>query len=60
MSDWPKEPVPDEKPGDELPSASEEGGLNICPRCSGSGERDGRRCENCRGTGTITEAVGGG
>jgi hypothetical protein len=60
MSDLGQEPVPDEKPGAELPPSSDEGGLNLCPRCGGSGERDGQRCETCRGTGTVKEAVGGG
>ena len=49
-----------EKPGDEAPPEEEATGENVCPDCGGSGEREGATCEGCRGTGTVTEAVGGG
>ena len=48
------------KPGDEAPAGEESTAENVCPACGGRGAVDGRECENCRGTGTVTEAVGGG
>lgn len=60
MTDRRSQPIDGEKPGDEVPPGTEGSGPNICPSCSGSGEVDGRRCENCRGTGRVQEAVGGG
>jgi DnaJ-class molecular chaperone len=50
----------DMRPGDEVPADSEQGAPNICPRCGGSGEQDGERCDQCGGTGEVVEAVGGG
>lgn len=48
------------KPGDEAPPEEPTTGENVCPDCGGSGERDGGTCATCRGTGRISEAVGGG
>jgi DnaJ-class molecular chaperone len=55
-------PSPDDelRPGDEAPPEVASAGEDICQVCSGSGEKDGETCENCRGTGRIEEAVGGG
>jgi DnaJ-class molecular chaperone len=48
------------KPGDEVPPGTNSAGPNLCPKCSGSGEIDGERCESCLGTGQVEEPVGGG
>ena len=48
------------RPGDEVPPDTEQGAPNVCPRCGGSGELDGGRCDFCAGTGEVEEAVGGG
>jgi DnaJ-class molecular chaperone len=46
-------------PGDQVPPGTPGSGEAICPACAGTGRRDGRECENCAGTGKITEGVGG-
>jgi len=46
-------------PGDEAPPGTPGTGEDICPECAGSGRRDGRRCENCAGTGKIIRGIGG-
>jgi hypothetical protein len=51
---------PKMRPGDEAPKDEPSAGENLCPECGGSGELDGKRCENCEGSGRITEAIGGG
>jgi DnaJ-class molecular chaperone len=48
------------EPGDEVPPDRASAAPDVCPRCEGSGEVDGQRCQDCGGTGTIEEAVGGG
>jgi len=45
-------------PGDQAPAGSPQTGENVCPECAGSGSRDGKPCENCDGTGRVTEIVG--
>ncbi len=47
-------------PGDEAPPGEPSAGENVCPECGGSGELEGDQCPNCRGTGVVIEAVGGG
>ena len=51
---------PNMAPGDEAPPGTENTGENLCPDCSGKGERDGRPCATCEGTGTVIAGVGGG
>ena len=51
---------PHAAPGDEAPPDRDEVAPNLCPDCAGTGRRDGRECQTCRGTGTVEEAVGGG
>jgi len=48
------------KPGDEAPAGTVGTGDNLCPVCSGRGRVDGRPCDNCAGTGVVTEGIGGG
>jgi hypothetical protein len=48
------------KPGDEVPAEEPSAGEEICRECGGDGEVNGQRCEACRGTGRVEEAVGGG
>ena len=57
MSDQPRD---DMAPGDEVPADAPSAGVNLCPDCGGSGEKDGSPCPTCEGTGQVVEAVGGG
>jgi len=48
-------------PGDEAAPGTVGSGDDVCPACSGSGKNaSGGACPNCRGTGIITEGIGGG
>ena len=47
-------------PGDEAPPAESSAAENLCPECGGSGDREGRECSHCGGTGRVIEAIGGG
>ena len=46
-------------PGDEADPGTPGTGEDICPQCKGSGRKDGKRCENCAGTGKIVRGIGG-
>ena len=46
-------------PGDDALPGTLGTGQNVCPQCRGSGRRDGVRCQNCGGTGKVTEGIGG-
>jgi hypothetical protein len=46
-------------PGDEAPPGTPGTGEDICPECNGSGRKDGKRCQNCAGTGKIIRGIGG-
>jgi DnaJ-class molecular chaperone len=46
------------KPGDEVAPGTPQSGQAICPACGGKGSVEGRSCESCRGSGTITALVG--
>ena len=59
MSDV-REKAPEMRPGDEAPSDEPSALDNVCPVCGGSGRKDDGVCENCQGTGMVTEAIGGG
>ena len=49
----------DMNPGDEAPPGSTQTGENVCDQCAGKGRQaDGRRCENCGGTGKVITIVG--
>lgn len=51
----------DLSPGDEAAPGTVGSGDDVCPVCSGSGKNaSGGACPNCRGTGIITEGIGGG
>lgn len=51
----------DLNPGDEAAPGTVGSGDDVCPVCAGSGKNaDGGGCPNCRGTGIITEGIGGG
>lgn len=48
-------------PGDEAAPGTPGSGENLCPVCSGKGKiDDGRKCENCGGSGKVIEGIGGG
>ena len=48
-------------PGDEAAPGTVGSGDDVCPVCAGSGKNaGGGDCPNCRGTGIITEGIGGG
>ena len=48
-------------PGDEAAPGTVGSGDDVCPVCSGSGKAAAdASCPNCRGTGIITEGIGGG
>lgn len=48
-------------PGDEAAPGTVGSGDDVCPVCAGSGKNaSGGDCPNCRGTGIITEGIGGG
>jgi hypothetical protein len=52
---------PDLSPGDEAAPGTVGSGDDVCPVCSGSGKAaSGGTCPNCRGTGIVTEGIGGG
>jgi DnaJ-class molecular chaperone len=64
-SDNPTEKVqvdsPELAPGDEAAPGTVGTGDDTCPVCSGSGKNaSGGQCPNCRGTGVVTEGIGGG
>ena len=46
-------------PGDEARPGTRGTGENVCPACGGSGQRAGRECPNCQGTGKVTVGIGG-
>lgn len=48
------------KPGDEAAPGTPGTGEQTCPVCGGSGVIGSQRCENCEGTGRITQGIGGG
>ena len=49
------------KPGDEAPPEEPAAGENTCEHCGGTGKHeDGSICPECRGTGVVEQAVGGG
>ena len=48
-------------PGDEAAPGTVGSGDDVCPVCAGKGKNAGGiPCPNCRGTGIITEGIGGG
>ena len=52
---------PELSPGDEAAPGTVGSGDDVCPVCAGSGKNaGGSACPNCRGTGIITEGIGGG
>ena len=59
----PRDPQPAERkrpaPGDEAPPGTPGTGEDICPECNGSGRKNGKRCDNCAGTGKIIRGIGG-
>ena len=52
---------PGMSPGDEAAPGTVGSGDDVCPVCSGSGKNASNGdCPNCRGTGIVTEGIGGG
>lgn len=46
-------------PGDDAAPGTPGTGEDICPMCSGTGQKEGRECENCGGTGKVIHGIGG-
>jgi hypothetical protein len=46
-------------PGDEAPPGTPGTGENLCRRCGGSGQLEGRPCPDCGGSGKVTVGIGG-
>jgi DnaJ-class molecular chaperone len=46
-------------PGDQAPPGTPGTGEDLCPKCGGKGQLNGRPCENCDGTGKIVKGIGG-
>lgn len=47
-------------PGDEAAPGTPGTGENLCRRCNGTGEQDGKPCPECGGTGKVIEGLAGG
>jgi len=47
-----------QKPGDEVPPGTPQSGENLCRRCAGTGQLEGRPCSDCGGSGVVTTLVG--
>ncbi len=47
-------------PGDDAPPGTPGTGEDVCPACHGTGRIGGAPCQDCGGTGTVIEGVGGG
>jgi hypothetical protein len=43
----------------EAPARTPGTGEDVCPDCGGSGQRAGRECATCHGTGKVTVGIGG-
>lgn len=48
------------RPGDVAPPGTAGTGEAPCRICRGSGINNGRRCEECAGTGIVIQGIGGG
>jgi len=49
----------DLNPGDEAAPGTPGTGENLRPAYNGSGTKDSHKCEQCDGTGKVTEGIGG-
>jgi len=47
-------------PADQARPGTPGTGEDVCPDCGGSGQRAGRECPTCQGTGKVTVGIGGG
>jgi RecJ-like exonuclease len=56
-----RQPVPPEmNPGDDAAEDTPGTGEDVCPVCRGRGVIGNQPCDNCGGTGKVTEGIGGG
>lgn len=56
----PQEPPPRAlNPGDDATPGTPGTGEDLCRECKGTGKINGRPCDNCGGTGIVTEGIGG-
>ena len=46
-------------PGDQAAPGTPGTGETVCPDCGGSGQRNGRDCPTCEGSGKLTVGIGG-
>lgn len=49
----------DLNPRDEAAPGTPGTGENLCPACSGSGEKGSEKCQVCDGTGKVIKGIGG-
>ena len=55
-----RQPVqPEMNPGDEAVAGTPGTGEDTCPVCRGKGDVGAQPCDNCGGTGKVTEGIGG-
>lgn len=47
------------KAGDEASPGTPGTGEALCPVCGGKGSINGRRCDECDGTGIVIQGIGG-
>jgi len=55
----PSQPAKQLNPGDVAPPGTPGTGEALCPRCSGKGSVNGQPCDQCGGTGIVTQGMGG-
>ena len=49
-----------EKNPDAVPPGTQGAGENMCRKCQVTGKVDGETCPDCKGSGKVTEQIGGG
>lgn len=47
------------EPGDEAEPGTPGTGEDICRECEGTGQREGKACPECGGTGYVIRGIGG-
>ena len=47
------------EPGDEAEPGTPGTGEDICRKCEGTGQQEGKECPDCGGTGYVIRGIGG-